>query len=694
MIRFGTMPDLLIDRVGFTLVSSLWQGLIVSLVLFLLLYIIPKHRVELKYWLAVTALASMVFWTGYTFTQQLFPVKVIETASSQEIYGLSLSGSQLNLEDIKPVSVVKGQLDHWLFKLQPYMDKMVVIWLLGVFFFLIRLQGSMIYLRKLRVWGTHPLPSSWQQKVMELSDKLGIQRKIGIVESSMAQVPMVIGHLKPVILLPVGMLTGLSAREVEAILVHELAHIKRFDYLINIVQTLIESLLFFNPAIWWISHTIREHREHCCDDIAVKYCGNQLEYANALSNLGAWSLKTPALGMGLFKNKNELLMRIKRIVYPQVGGRTLKEKLIPGVVLVLTVLFLSWYSHKLQAHMMPVDRPEVLGELHSEQQVKDTLPQQETEEILPPMEPEQVVDEPWPNENEDNQIELEIDVDIPDFEVDVPNMLEFDTFVIPSFPDVEELVDLSLAVVPDIKVLVDPYMDIDIEELVDMERLKEAMVDLHIQLDDTTRERIREALQAQRLALERAKEEQAEALENARKQLRLSLEAERPDDLTEEEWEMAKDQIAQAERQVERALRQSERALEQALKDQDYDFHRHIDRVIRDNADREVIVRRHVERVESDQERYRRNADRAHEHANRYRHREVKRHSGKEAKLRSNLLQDGLIDNYNANVTLSFTRNQIKINGVKLQGSVKEKYRELLDDMYGKNSTGALEFRD
>ena len=186
-------------------------------------------------------------------------------------------------------------------------------------------------------------------------DRMGIAIPVKLVESKLADVPMVIGHLKPVVLIPFGMLTGLTVKEVEAILAHELAHIKRYDYLINIVQTLVESLLFFNPAVWWISHLIRKNREHCCDDIAVRYCGNQLIYANALSNLGAWSLKSPVLGMGLFKNQNELLMRIKRLVYPQGGNRTVKEKLIPGIVLAMTVLFLSWYSLKVQAQLAPME---------------------------------------------------------------------------------------------------------------------------------------------------------------------------------------------------------------------------------------------------------------------------------------------------------------------------------------------------
>ena len=94
-----------------------------------------------------------------------------------------------------------------------------------------------------------------------------------------------IGWLRPVILFPASALTGLSAEQLEALLAHELAHIRRYDYLVNLLQTTVETLFFYHPAVWWVSAQVRQEREHCCDDLAVAACGDVLTYARALTAL-------------------------------------------------------------------------------------------------------------------------------------------------------------------------------------------------------------------------------------------------------------------------------------------------------------------------------------------------------------------------------------------------------------------------
>ena len=709
MISASMISDLFINGVGITLVNSLWQGLVLVLVLRILLLIVPRNNVQLKYWLSVTVLTAMVFWTGYTLNHQLSTLMDKYSVSAEEVIGISQETSVIQLHDLSSIPFVKSLFNQMMERLQPYMPSLVVAWFLGVIFFLIRLQGSFIYLRRLKNLGTHPAPLFWQRKVEELTQKLGINTTVKIVESKLAEIPMVIGHLKPVVLLPIGMITGLPTSEIEAILAHELAHIKRIDYLINIAQTVVESLLFFNPAVWWISQTIRKQREHCCDDIAVKCCGNQLVYANALSNLGAWSLKTPALGMGLFKNKNELLMRIKRLVYPQVGVRTIKEKLVPGTVLILTVICLSWYSHRAQAQWMPVQLPDVsyvsLTIAPGPYQKADTIPvtPMSTPDTVPPM----LTPLDFEEEVEvDIDIEPKVDIDIADFDLFLPDEdfdvdlffpeKDFEIFL----PQIEELTALSQMVIPDV------FLEMDEVEII--------IKDLHLQLDDTTRERIRKALEEQREVLEQAKNVQAEALEKAREQLRKSLERDRPDDLTDEEWEMAKNQIRQAERSVERALRHSERALEQALRGHEYELHEQLDRVMKDMDKR--IFHKHVEIFEHDQARMKDLARTLHGkalvqrdlaksfHGNVHRYRDLarakthefrweRRHDGKEAQLRHSLVEDGLLDSYDSDINLIFKKDLVKVNDNKLEGSQKEKYRKLLDQMYGENSSGSIQYK-
>ena len=689
MSGYTYITDMLIDGLGVTLLNSVWQGLVIALVLAGLLRIFPKAWVQLKYWLSVTALVGLLFWTGYTFIQELTPEVTGTSFHSTEVFTLTLSETPINITEWNLISGLQAQLNLWLTEMHPYMDTLVVIWVIGVMLFLLRLQGSMIYLKRLQVMGTQPVSIFWQHKVNLLSDQLGIHKKIKIVESAIATVPMVIGHFKPMILIPVGMLTGLSTKEVEAILVHELAHIKRVDYLINIIQTVIESLLFFNPAVWWISQAIRKHREHCCDDIAVRYCGNQLEYANALTNLGAWSLKTPALGMGLFKNKNELLMRIKRLVCPQVGERTIKEKYVPATVLMLTVLCLTWYSHKVQAHIVMEAPSTKLADFQFTQQVNDTVPANQEEE-LPPMDPELVEDEPLTDE--ELNYNIDVHVAVPDIEVEIPDM---DVLVTPPVPEFDQSIVITPFVMPDMAMAPFTQLDMDMHELMDLEQVTNAIVDMQVHYDDTTRERIRRALEAQREALEQVREAQVKAMEAAREQLKMSRQSEKPEDLTEEEWEMAKRQIERAEREVERAMKESQHALERAFEEeQQFAFHGRMEQFDREHAARIKSIQKHINRMAMEEDRIQKSIEKAQRNASRFYHSSPHPMSGKESQLRHKLLQDGLIDDYNSDISLNFTRNQVKINGVKLEGKMKEKYRELLDEMYGKNSTGSLEFED
>ena len=133
-----------------------------------------------------------------------------------------------------------------------------------------------------------------------------------IVESALVDAPSVIGTMRPIIFLPVSALTGLAPHQIEALIAHELAHIRRRDYAVNIAQTIAEALLFFHPAVWWISARIRQEREHCCDDVAVEICGEPVDYAAALAELAAWRTRDLALSVGAADGP--LLARVRRVL--------------------------------------------------------------------------------------------------------------------------------------------------------------------------------------------------------------------------------------------------------------------------------------------------------------------------------------------------------------------------------------------
>jgi beta-lactamase regulating signal transducer with metallopeptidase domain len=133
--------------------------------------------------------------------------------------------------------------------------------------------------------GVREASAEWQRVAEHLSESLGLRRAVRLLESAAVEVPSVLGSLRPVILLPASTLTGLTPEQIEMVLAHELAHIRRHDFLVNLLQALVETLMFYHPAVWWMSRRVRIERENCCDDLAVAVCGNPLQYARALTRL-------------------------------------------------------------------------------------------------------------------------------------------------------------------------------------------------------------------------------------------------------------------------------------------------------------------------------------------------------------------------------------------------------------------------
>jgi hypothetical protein len=162
---------------------------------------------------------------------------------------------------------------------------LILVWIAGVSMLSLRLLTGWIWVQRLRTRGNAPAADRWQQMAGRLSRRLHIGRAITLLESTLVEVPTVIGWLKPVVLLPASALAALSPQQLEAILAHELAHIRRHDYLVNLLQTLVETVLFYHPAVWWLSRRIRIERENCCDDLAVSLCGDPVAYAHALADL-------------------------------------------------------------------------------------------------------------------------------------------------------------------------------------------------------------------------------------------------------------------------------------------------------------------------------------------------------------------------------------------------------------------------
>ncbi len=169
---------------------------------------------------------------------------------------------------------------------QRLLPAVVAIWLMGVLAFSIRLFGGWRFTARLRSTA-HPAPVEWQRALERMAAGLGTLQSVRLLVSSLVDVPTVIGWLRPVVLVPVEFLAGMPAGHITALLAHELAHIRRRDYLASILQSVAEAVLFYHPGVWWISQQMRAERELCCDDLAVAATGDVLDYARALAALEA-----------------------------------------------------------------------------------------------------------------------------------------------------------------------------------------------------------------------------------------------------------------------------------------------------------------------------------------------------------------------------------------------------------------------
>ena len=287
--------------IGWTLLHSLWEGAIVAAVLGAMLLILRTARA--RYLAACAALVALL---------ALFTLTLLRLApESRQNFAVK--------ERIVPVwNMVADNVgsSYWSPNLAAAAPWLALLWIAGVMVMFGRYSVSCISVRRFRQRGVCCAPNAWQREVERLTTRLRISRPVGLLESCLVEVPTVIGHVRPLILMPVGMLVGLSPTQIESILLHELAHIQRHDYLINTLQRSVEALLFYHPAVWWISAVIRREREHCCDDLAVSISGDPHEYAHALAALEQNRLSPAAVAA----TGGSLVKRIHRLLYPKASG--------------------------------------------------------------------------------------------------------------------------------------------------------------------------------------------------------------------------------------------------------------------------------------------------------------------------------------------------------------------------------------
>lgn len=310
----------IVHSMGWTLLHACWQIILVVLLLRLVLPRIEKRSANLAYWISIGGLLVIALWSGYTFFEQYnYFDEAIKIARLEPLYNNDNPAIITdNLDHAIAVNTEKvaqvEQADKWMDQVLFYLPPAVVLWGIGVFLLLFRLIMGWLRIYHLRTKNLRVINEKWVDRFAELKNKLGIRKEVKFYFSERVQSPLTLGFFKPMVLVPIGLFTNLSPEMVETVLLHELAHIKRADYLVNILQSIVEMAFFFHPGIWWISKTIRQTREHACDDIAVRACQDPMLYARTLTELQSTYLSTTNnLAMSLTGTTGSFTTRIKRL---------------------------------------------------------------------------------------------------------------------------------------------------------------------------------------------------------------------------------------------------------------------------------------------------------------------------------------------------------------------------------------------
>lgn len=352
----------LVESLGWALLHFVWEGLAIALLLAIALRFLRRHSAPARYValcgaMLAAAICPIATWSWLASSLPSEPdtttpamkvaseTSAVATPLAQSVpeFGPSVTdgGPAPAGIELPPILVERAPVPlRWKDRLrrgiEPALPWLVCGWLFGIALLSARLLAGWTLVRRIQRLSTKPAPDEWRYRLQELAMRLGVRRTIQLIESALVEVPTVIGWLRPMILVPASALCGLAPSQLEALLAHEIAHIRRHDYLLNLIQTAIETLLFYHPAVWWISRRLREERENCCDDLAVAVCGDKVTYARALATMEELR---PQPVLTLAADGGSLLKRIRRLLEgPARPTDRASRRIAPsGVVVVLGI---------------------------------------------------------------------------------------------------------------------------------------------------------------------------------------------------------------------------------------------------------------------------------------------------------------------------------------------------------------------
>jgi beta-lactamase regulating signal transducer with metallopeptidase domain len=325
------------QAIGWALLHLVWQATIVAGILAAVLALMSRQSANARYIVSCGALALVFSLFVATAIRAYDPAAApipVNASSPETVMKVSLTELPVLLAQ-SAAEGMKQRAIEALTSARAALPSIVGIWLAGVVLLSARLLISWIGARRLVSHRSEPAAAELQLMAIRLSDALGLRAAVKLLQSAAVEVPSVIGWLRPIVLMPASALSGMTPQQIEMVLAHELAHIRRHDFLVNLLQAVVETLMFYHPAVWWMSRRVRIERENCCDDLAVAVCGNPIQYARALTRLE--ELRATNMTIVVAANGGSLLDRIRRIAAGRAEGTTSSSRWAAAVAMLAVV---------------------------------------------------------------------------------------------------------------------------------------------------------------------------------------------------------------------------------------------------------------------------------------------------------------------------------------------------------------------
>lgn len=325
----------IITAFSWMLIHSLWQGLFLAIATGIVLVLAKRSSSAYRYNLSLILFLLFITTCTLTFVYE-WQSTAAATVLTPVAGNIDVNVSTLLFGNVHTIKQLIKTFTDYFSANAPFI---ILLWFMVFLFKSIKMISCLTYNQRIRNYQVYQPSGLWVDKINQFSEKLKISKTVKLLQSGYVKVPVVVGHLKPVILMPVGLLAGLPVEQVEAILLHELAHIKRNDYFVNFLQNIAEAVFFFNPGLLWISSLLKEERENCCDDIALQQTNDKIGFVQALISFKEHQLYGAAYATAFPGKKNYLMRRVVRILNNNNKTFGFGEKVFFSVnILLLSVL--------------------------------------------------------------------------------------------------------------------------------------------------------------------------------------------------------------------------------------------------------------------------------------------------------------------------------------------------------------------